>query len=115
MKITNYISTGLFTALMLFSAANYVFNHETMVVAFSNLGFPSWIIYPVAVAKLVGLAALWFSKSDTLKEWAYAGFFFNILLAFGAHISIADGEFPGALMAFALSAVSYYSWKKLKA
>ncbi|MFT7379223.1 MAG: hypothetical protein ACI8ZQ_000970, partial [Bacteroidia bacterium] len=41
--------------------------------------------------------------------------FFNILLAFGAHISIADGEFPGALMAFTLSAVSYYSWKKLKA
>lgn len=113
MKITNYISTGLFTLLMLFSAGMYIFNNADIVTEFEKLGFPTYIIYPLAVLKIAGLAVIWFSKNKTLKEWAYAGFFFNILLAFSAHININDGEFPGAIIAFVLFAVSYYSNKKL--
>ncbi len=112
-KIINLVSTGLFTALMLMSAGMYIFNHEEMVTVFLGLGFPEWLIYPLATAKILGLLALWFSKSDSLKEWAYAGFFFNALLAFGAHVGINDGDFPGAVIAFVLIGISYFTWKKL--
>jgi len=112
-KIAHYVSTGLLTALMLMSAGMYIFNHTEIAKTFLGLGFPDWLLYPLATAKILGLLALWFSKSDSLKEWAYAGFVFNALLAFGAHISVNDGEFAGALMALVFVIVSYGTWKKL--
>ena len=114
-KIIYWISTGLLTALMLFSISMYIFTHEEMSGAFIALGFPVYLIYPLAVAKILGLIAIWTNKSTVIKEWAYAGFFFNFLLALSAHLSIADGEFPGALMALIFLSISYYSWKKVHA
>lgn len=106
-KIIYYVSTGLLTAMMLMSAGMYVFNNTEISKEFTNLGFPLWIIYPLATAKILGLIAIWTNKSRMLKEWAYAGFFFNFLLAGGAHIAIGDGKFPGALMALVLLLISY--------
>ena len=80
---------------------------------FGKLGFPTYIIYPLAIAKILGLVAIWTKKSETLKEWAYAGFFFNFLLAATAHININDGEFAPALVAMVLLFVSYFFEKKV--
>ena len=107
------ISTGLLTLLMLFSAGMYFFNHEMVSDTFSRLGFPTYIIYPLAIAKILGLVAIWTKKSNTLKEWAYARFFFDFVLAFTAHIKINDGEFAPALVAIILLLVSYYFEKKV--
>ena len=52
---------------------------------FVALGYPTYIIYPLAIAKILGLLAIWTRKSNLLKEWAYAGFFYDTLLAFTAH------------------------------
>ena len=79
-----------------------------MVVAtFTKLGFPAYIIYPLAMAKILGLIAIWTNKSKTLKEWAYAGFFFDFVLAASAHININDGEFGAAVFAMILLLLSY--------
>ena len=91
----------------------YLFNNAMVAEEFTNLGFPTYIIYPLATAKILGLLALWFSKSSTLKEWAYAGFFFNVILALSAHLAISDGGFGGAAVALVLLFVSYFTWKKL--
>lgn len=114
-KIIHWISTGLLTAIMLMSAGMYFGNHEMVVGKFTVMGFPSYVIYPMAVAKLLGLTALWFIKSKTLKEWAYAGFTFNLLLAMLAHLSVNDGEQWGAIMAFIFLVTSYVTYKKLEA
>ena len=50
-----------------------------------------------------------------LKEFAYAGFFFELLLAIQAHIMAGDGGFPGPLAALTLVVVSYVFWKKSEA
>lgn len=113
-KIIYLISTGLFSLLMLMSAGMYVFNNQEISNTFVNLGYPSYIIYPLALLKVLGLVAIWVLKNRTLKEWAYAGFFFNVVLAFFAHVMINDGEFPGALIAFVLLATSYFANKKLE-
>jgi hypothetical protein len=34
--------------------------------------------------------AIFTKKSKRLKEWAYAGFFFNFVLALSAHINAGD-------------------------
>lgn len=112
-KIVFYTSTGLLTLLMLMSAGMYFFNHETVAGMFKNFGYPTYIIYPYGLAKILGLVAIWFFRGKFLNEWAYAGFFFAFILAFFAHIMIGDGEQWAALVAFILLVVSYIFSKKI--
>lgn len=106
-KIIYYVTTGLITALMLMSAGMYFFNNEMVAETFTKLGYPTYLIYPLASAKILGLIAIWTKKSNTLKEWAYAGFFFDFVLAFVAHLQAQDGEYLPALVAIVLLLVSY--------
>lgn len=111
-KIIYYVATGLLTLLILFSAGMYFFNHEEVAGMFTNFGYPTYIIYPYAVAKILGLVAIWFVANKTVKEWAYAGFFFAFIFAFSAHIMIGDGEQMGAIIAMILLIISYRFYKK---
>lgn len=106
-KIIYYISTVLLTALMLFSAQMYFFNHEMIQGAFTGLGYPTYLIYPLAAAKILGLLAIWTRLSQTLKEWAYAGFFFDTILALTAHLNAADGGYLFSSVGIVLVLLSY--------
>ncbi|TNE51056.1 MAG: DoxX family protein [Deltaproteobacteria bacterium] len=81
---------------------------------FTKLGYPTYIIYPLAVVKILGLIAIWTKKSQRLKEWAYAGFFFDLVLAISAHIAVQDGEFAPAVVALVLLLTSYFSEQYLE-
>ena len=112
-KIIYWIATGLLSALMLMSASMYIFNYEMVSQTFINLSFPVYIIYPLAIAKILGIIAILSNKSKFLKEWAYAGFFFDFVLALSAHWVINDGEFIPAFVAIVLLIVSYRYDKKV--
>ncbi len=112
-KIAYWVSTGLLTALMLMSAGMYLFNNPSVQEAFTSLGYPTHIIYPLAIAKILGLIAIWTNYNKSLKEWAYAGFFFDVSLAVMAHLVANDGQFGGAAVGLVLVLVSYFSWKKI--
>jgi hypothetical protein len=112
-KIIYYIATGFLTALMLFSVNMYFFKHENVAEMFTSFGYPTYIIYPYAIVKLLGLFAIWQSNYNVLKEWAYAGFFFAFILAFFAHYMINDGEQMLAIIALILLVVSYIFNKKI--
>ena len=113
-KISYYITTGLLTLLMLFSASMYLFTHEMAQQAFTSLGFPVYIIYPLAIAKILGLIAIWTNLSPRLKEWAYAGFAFDTMLAVVAHLSANDGQFAGALVGLLLVLASSFFYGKIE-
>ncbi|TXG39683.1 DoxX family protein [Seonamhaeicola maritimus] len=112
-KIIFYISTGLLSLLMLFSASMYFFNHEEISGMFKSFGYPTYIIYPYGAAKLLGLFAIWNPNFKAIKEWAYAGFFFAFILAFFAHFMIGDGEQAGAIIAMILLIISYIFNKRI--
>jgi hypothetical protein len=112
-KIIYYSATGILSAFMMISILMYTFAHEVAIEAFTNLGFPTYIIYPLAIAKLLGLIAIWTGKSKLLKEWAYAGFFFNFLLAISAHINVGDGEYIPVIVGIILLITSYVFSKKM--
>lgn len=107
------IVTGLFSLMILGGVSQYFFNHEMVVGMFESLKFPTYLIYPMGIAKTLGIAAIWFSKSETLKEWAYAGFTFNLLLGISAHLNVADNEFAGATICLILLIGSYVFNRKL--
>lgn len=112
-RIIYRIATVLLSLLILSAAGMYVFNYSEAVKTFGTLGFPAYIIYPLAAAKVLGVIAIVSNYSKTLKEWAYAGFFFNFLLALSAHLNAGDGGFVFALVALVLLFVSYIFWKRL--
>lgn len=107
------IVTGLLSALMLFSSVMYFIQNEMVQETFLKLGFPTFVIYPLAILKILGVAVIWSNKSKMLKEWAYAGFTFNTLLAVGAHVGVSDGEHIAAVAGLILTIVSYIYNRKL--
>ncbi len=111
-KLLYWISTGLLTMLMLYSAQMYFFNYEGISQAFQFLGFPQWMIYPLATAKILGLIAIWSRLSSFLKEWAYAGFFFDTIMALTAH-QMTDGGGLFAVLGIIFVVVSYVTDGKL--
>lgn len=112
-KIIYYVTTGLLSALMLMSAGMYFVKHPEVAKTFAKLGYPTYLIYPLAIAKLLGLVAIWTKLSRTLREWAYAGFFFDFLLAASAHIVAKDGQFAPAIVAIVLLLSSYVFGQRL--
>jgi hypothetical protein len=90
----------------------YAFKNKEILKVFTSFGYPIYIIYPLAFLKTLGVTVLWFSKIKWLKEWAYAGLFFNFVLTFFAHFMISDGEQSGALKAIIFLITAYIFSKK---
>ena len=113
-KILFWASTSMLTLIMLFSVYNYFFIYTVISGFYVNMGYPTYLIYPLAVAKILGLVAVWGNFSKSLKEWAYAGFFFNTVLAFFAHFMVSDGQHMGAVLAFIAVLLSYFTGKAVR-
>ncbi|MGB4415956.1 MAG: DoxX family protein [Paludibacter sp.] len=85
-----WITTGIVSVMMLFSAFNYLTN-EAMKEAFVHLGFPSYFRIELAIAKILGAIVLILpSIPKQLKEFAYFGFAITLVSAFIAHLSSGD-------------------------
>ncbi len=108
-----WISTGILCLLMVLSASMYIFNTEEIAKIFTSLGYPTYIIYPLAAAKILGVSVILIDKSDFLKYLAYAGFFYNFLLAFFAHYMVNDGEEAGATIAMLAIGLSFIYDRKI--
>jgi uncharacterized membrane protein YphA (DoxX/SURF4 family) len=120
MKRTNliyWIFTILFGAFMLFSAIPNVLLTPESVAFITGLGYPKYIIFFLGIAKTLGVIGILIPGFPRLKEWAYAGLFFDITGATWSVISFAgpDPQQFFMVLPFTLEAVSYiYYHKRLK-
>lgn len=80
-----------------------------------QLGYPSHFIYLLGVAKLSGIAVLLTpGKLLRLKEWVFAGVFFDILFAFFSKLSVLGiAATTDAIIAFTMVTVTYLMFRKL--
>ena len=113
-KIVYWIATGLLCLMMLGSAGMYIFNHAEVAKIFTDLGYPTYIIYPLAIAKILGVIAILTKYSKSLKEWAYAGFFFDFILASSAHYFAGVPSPLMAIIALVLLIISYILDKRME-
>lgn len=104
--IIYWISTAVMCAIFAFSAYNYFFNYEMIEKFFTGYNYPTYIIYPLAVAKVLGIIAVLTNASRMLAEWAYAGFFFDAVLALVAHRVAGDGGEMFAIIALVAVLIS---------
>src|SRR5438128_10785190 len=58
---------------------------DTVDVVVSSLGYPVYVLFFLGVWKILGAAAIIVPGFPRLKEWAYAGSFFQITLAAWSH------------------------------
>ena len=114
MKVIYWIATIIVSLLMLFSAYNYFFNHAMVVKFFEAANYPTYIIYPLAVAKISAVIVILADKWKTLKEWAYAGLCYDFILAIGAHIDNGDNGSGLAGLALFFLFSSYFLGKKYR-
>src|SRR5437667_9523899 len=92
--IIYWIVTALFCLQMTFTAYAQLRLPE-VADAFTHLGFPAYFRLELSGAKLLGVVLLLAPVPARLKEWAYAGFAFDIGSALIAHLSVGDGPEAG--------------------
>lgn len=83
----------------------------------TKLGYPKYIIAFLGVAKALGVIAIVVPGYPRIKEWAYAGLFFDLVGATYSNICV-DGLKPDMsfmLLPFTIGTLSYiYHHKRLK-
>jgi len=80
-----------------------------------QLGYPPHFIYMLGIAKLSGIAVLLIpNRLLRLKEWVFAGIFFDILFAFFSKIAVLGFSATiDAIVAFAVISITYLQFRKL--
>ena len=112
-KTIYWLATTLLCALFIMGAMMYIFNYPRAEGFFISLGFPTWIIYPLATLKIIAPIVILTRKSIFLKELAYAGFIFDALLALIAHLMVSDGEYMFAILALTFTTISWVYDRKV--
>lgn len=117
MKTTNILYwtfTGIFGAFMFFSSIPNIMVTPESVAVIGGLGYPTYIIPFLGVAKVLGAIAILVPGFPRLKEWAYAGFFFD--LSGATYSAIANEGLQPAhafmLVFFAFFGLSYFFYRK---
>ena len=116
-----WISTIIFAGLMIFSAAGGVQPTQPAIqLIHDQLGYPVYFIRFISVAKLIGsIVILIPGLNRSVKEWAYAGLFFDLTGAIYSGIALS-GKFDPLMITMLIwilpGILSYYYWhKKIKA
>ena len=98
-----WITTGLFAAMMTVSGILYVSGFAPVVEGIRTLGYPDSFRVLIGVAKLLGAPTLLLPRRTMLREWAYAGFVFDLGGAVYAHLAHGDGVKHVAPVVFGLA------------
>ena len=103
-KTTNilyWVFTILFAALMIFSSfGSILVNDDAKKLIHEQLGYPVYFIPFTGYAKLIGSIIILIPGLITIKEWAYAGLFFDLIAAVYSGIALSGTVDP--MMAFML-------------
>ncbi len=108
--------TGLLAALMGASAIPNIMSSPESVAYFKFLGYPAYLLPFLGVAKALGVVAIVTPGFARLKEWAYAGFFFDLAGAMYSHIAIGVpvSQWAPMLIGFIILGGSYSYHHKLR-
>lgn len=111
-----WISTGLFALFMAFTALPDIMMVKEAVEFMHHLGYPDYFTIFLGSAKLLGSIAILIPNFRMVKEWAYAGLFFDLIGATYSNIIVDGFQMSTLIMMpilFAIGSTSYlYNHKK---
>jgi hypothetical protein len=106
--------TGLLSALMVLGSIPDIMLVPDAVALFEHLGYPTYLLPFLGIAKLLGIVAILVPGFPRIKEWAYAGLFFDLLGAMYSSIAVGDpaSQWLLFLIGFVLIGGSYTFYHK---
>jgi hypothetical protein len=109
-KITYWIATLWLALGMTSTGIVQVLKTEDEIKLMTNLGYPLYLLTILGVWKLLGVVAVLSPRTPLIKEWAYAGFFFNMSGAIVSHAFMGGSalDFFGPSLLLVLTALSWY-------
>ena len=107
------IVTALFSLMLIAGAITYFVKYDMTSEMFASLGFPTEIVYPLAILKILGVFAIWVIKNPLIKKLAYLGFALDLTMAIIAHLIAGDGGFYGPILPLVLLIISYVYFRKI--
>jgi uncharacterized membrane protein YphA (DoxX/SURF4 family) len=113
-KLLYWVVTILFSLFMLFSSIPDIINSPDAVKFMTHLGYPNYFTPFIGIAKLLGIIAILIPGFPRIKEWAYAGLFFDLVGATYSNLA-TDGFQPGMfvmVLPIAFLFISHYLWLK---
>ena len=116
-NILYWVFTILFAGLMIYSAyPSILVNQDSINLIHGYLGYPVYFIPFTGWAKLIGSIVILIPGLKTIKEWAYAGLFFDLIAAvysaFAVPNAVIDPLMLTLLAWFGTGILSYIFWKK---
>lgn len=102
----------LATGLVVFCMTGGIFelvSAPTTVEGITRMGYPSYIIPALGLGKVLAILALLWPGLPRLKEWAYAGVFFNMLGALVSHVAHEDPAWT-IVVGIGIAALTLASW-----
>jgi len=116
LNILYWVFTSLFAALMFFSAVGGLQPSEGAIkIMHDGMGYPVYFIQFISFAKLLGVIAIMVPRFVRIKEWAYAGLFFDLAAALYSGAASA-GKFDPMLLMMLIwiipGVLSYYYWQR---
>jgi hypothetical protein len=113
-KILYWLFTGLLAAFMLMASIPDVLQIAQAVAVFTHLGYPTYLLPFIGIAKILGVVAVLVPGFQTLKEWAYAGLVFDLIGALYSHLAVGDPPGSWLFPVFGLLLVigSYLFYRK---
>ncbi|MBL4689681.1 MAG: DoxX family protein [Nannocystaceae bacterium] len=108
-KLRFWIPMGLFATAMAAGGVGDLVHAPAMVESMSHLGYPLNLATLLGIWKLLGVGALLLPGRERLKEWAYAGFAFDLTGAAFSHAAVGHGvaEIMTPLVLLALGAATW--------
>lgn len=110
--LSTYLPIGvtvLFALAMVGSALGDLTHAPAVSEGLRALGYPTYLMTLLGVWKLLGVAALLVPGFPRLREWAYAGFAFELSGAAFSHF--AAGDAANVTPALVLLALAMVSWR----
>src|SRR3954463_6055682 len=108
-KIIYWSTTGLL-CLALFGSLSYLTGSPEVVAGFAKAGYPQHLRIVLGIAKPVAAIVLLLPGFALLKEWAYAGVTFALVMATISSYLSGEGVKAGLpVILLALLAVSYFT------
>jgi hypothetical protein len=118
-KTTNrlyWTFTGLFSFFMFSSAIPDLISLPLAVEGFRQIGLTHYLVPFLGVAKTLGVIAILIPGYPRLKEWAYAGLFFDLIGAI--YLIIVAGkpasDWGPVFLPVLIGALSYFYYHKRK-
>lgn len=115
-KIAYWIFTILLIMLMLFSALSSFTSNPQGEMMMKHIGYPMSVLKLLSIAKILGVIAILIPGYPRLKEWAYAGFAYDLMGALYAGLAAGDSLITWSFLIVGLVFVfgSYFMYHAIR-